>query len=486
MNTLSYRTSVKHRWLILFYLCWLFVSPAAALEVHQNISGPFASPAEVAETCVDCHREQAIALLQSSHWTWVRQRIINGKSTLFGKKDSLTGFAIDVASNPERCMGCHVSVTRPEVNFDKPTPESVDCLVCHDTTGMYRRMNRGEREGGQSESLERMAREAGIPSPANCLSCHFTDCGLPVTERSGAFSSIPVQIPSDVHLTGLQPSLKCQDCHLKRNSHNLSRTMLNGTSTAATPGCISCHADPQHDSPVLNQHTAAIACQTCHITGTASRTPRLISWNWLMTGKANRLYYSTAGTRVLARDENGITLARELEPVYMWDNGGDIIYTRGERIRPQEMTYLQHPDEKNTDAKITPFRVVYGTQLYDTKYRYLISPLLQATGAAFFAGSEWETIARQGMEAIILPFSGQYGFAPTAAYRRINHGVVPKGEALGCLDCHGSRAILPWQELGYSSDPWDAVAEMKYMESDEEKNSVNAPPIGGYNSLLNR
>jgi len=57
-----------------------------------------------------------------------------------------------------------------------------------------------------------------------------------------------------------------------------------------------------------------------------------------------------------------------------------------------------------------------------------------------------------------LPFSGEYGFAPTEMYWRINHMVAPAAMALGCLDCHGDNSRLDWQKLGYQGDPMRAGA----------------------------
>ena len=52
-----------------------------------------------------------------------------------------------------------------------------------------------------------------------------------------------------------------------------------------------------------------------------------------------------------------------------------------------------------------------------------------------------------------LAFSGEYGFAPTEMYWRINIMVAPAEKALGCLDCHGDNGRLDWQILGYKGDP---------------------------------
>jgi octaheme c-type cytochrome (tetrathionate reductase family) len=449
----------------------------AALEVHRQITGPFAAISDVTKSCLECHRPQAAAVLQSTHWTWVRQHNVNGGNTLSGKKNSLTGFAIDVASNPSRCMGCHVGSARPAVDIDAPAPEMVDCLVCHDTTGVYRQTGQGVPGDHTQGELEQMARNVGSPSPANCKKCHFADCGLPAVDpQSRAARPDNVTEMPDIHMDRAAAPFTCQDCHPQNSGHGLSGKIQSvDNHSSAEQGCAACHGDAPHAIDQLNHHVAAISCQTCHIPQYAQKDPMVLSWNWLMTGRTNRLYQNRPHGRPLVRDENGFTSATQLEPVYLWDDGEDMTYTRGQRIRPQELTYLRRPSERSPASKIAPFRVIYGTQLYDTKYRYLISPLLQPTGSSLFPGSNWDTVARQGMQALVLPYSGQYAFAPTAALRRINHGVVAGDKALGCLDCHGSTSRMDWKELGYDQDPWSGIAPVNKENEDLGRDSDQVP-----------
>lgn len=468
-----------------FLLHLLCGSAFSTVAIHQSIRGPFHSVRDVTGACLKCHRQQALEVLQSTHWTWVRQRTVNGKSILFSKKDALTGFAIDVSSNPTRCMGCHISNSRPQVNFDTPTPEMVDCLVCHDTTGKYGRKTSGVPGENSPEDLELMARNVGTPRSVNCMTCHFTDCGLPTSDRSVVRAPKNISAMQDIHLDGAAIAFNCQTCHVPHNGHGFSISTGSSSPTSSGQGCASCHTGTPHAEEQLNRHMTAIACQTCHIPVYAQEDPMMISWNWIMTGKSNRVYQDRPNGQALIQDENGFTAARMIEPVYLWDDGNDQIYTRGERIKPQELTYLQKPTGRTPGAKIAPFRVVYGTQMYDTKYRYLISPLLKDTGSTFFPKSDWENIAKQGMEAIVLPFSGQYGFTATATFKRINHGITYAAMALGCIDCHGSNGRMPWKELGYEGDPWLAAPPPGNGEkrTDQSEGVMGANP---YSQSLNR
>ena len=427
---------------------------ASALEEHENIKGLFNSTRDVTIKCLECHMSEAEEVLQSTHWTWKRARTVNGQTTTFGKKDSLAGFAIDISTNPSRCLRCHISNSPMDNNFDRGETASVDCLVCHDTTGKYTRNS--EKNILAQNDFEIIARNVGKPEPGNCITCHFADCGLSVPSEQGKEASKRLH-PSlgDIHMNGPVGSLRCQTCHINSSGHSFPRSMTHTTGISSfKQGCSSCHGHTPHTIDQLNQHTTVISCRTCHIPEYARTKPVIISWNWILIGKVDPLFQSTESGTILARDKNGFSAGTKLQPVYLWDDGSDQIYSRGQRIRPQELTYLQRPSERSTKSKISPFRVLYGTQLYDTKYRYLISPMLSPQGDDLFPSTDWDTIAREGMKALVVPYSGQYGAAPTAIYRRINHGVMPAEDALGCLDCHASNGRIDWEILGYDQDPW--------------------------------
>lgn len=423
---------------------------ASALQVHQQIQGPFANAHEVTAKCLECHRQQAEEVLLSTHWTWVRQRTLNGKDASAGKKDSLAGFAIDVAANSARCLQCHISTSPRKESFTSPAADMVDCLACHDTTGLYKHGVAPVQ--GQPPDLTAMARNVGRPIPRNCTGCHFADCGLSPSTPQGEKVQFDADL-ADVHLRATGPAFTCQTCHLRDSGHTIARQMSGNAGTENLgEGCAACHTAP-HALETLNQHSRTIACQSCHIPAYAKGGPLLIAWNWLLVGKTNTVFRAGSGAGLQLQDQNGFWSARDIEPVYLWDDGADQIYTRGQKIQPLELTVLQRPAEKSASSKLAPFRVLYGTQLYDNKYRYLISPLLQPEGEALFPGTDWEAIARKGMEAMVLPFSGQYGFTATATYRRINHGVAPAAEALDCLDCHGATGRISWNLLGFDRDP---------------------------------
>ncbi len=445
---------------IVFFIllcCWLPASTSAlAIQSHTVMNGPFTSTVEVNAQCVRCHESQAADLHKSVHWTWARSRTIGNSTVLSKKMTDLTRFGIAAAVNPEACRRCHIGIQSTIVaNSTEPTTK-IDCLICHDTTGTY-------RSGGQNADLEHIARTVGTPTPRNCRSCHQRQCGLaPQAER----------LPSrDVHIE--RYGFTCQQCHPADGGHDLRRTLNSETASAEKQDCAACHSQTPHSLSRLNQHALLIACQSCHIPEYGKNGPVIVSWNWLLSGNSTSTYQQQ--NTLLA--DRGVFLGQEIVPHYFCDTGSAEIYTRGTKIHPEQTTLLQGPGPRTPASKITPFTVQYGTQLYDTKYRYLISPKLPRAKAPFFNGTDWEQVITPGMNQIRLPYSGQYGFTTTVSFRRVNHGVVPKNQALDCMDCHGSKTRFNWQQLGYERDPWTGELENVSPPAKEIMPTDGLPPI---------
>ena len=83
---------------------------------------------------------------------------------------------------------------------------------------------------------------------------------------------------------------------------------------------------------------------------------------------------------------------------------------------------------------------------------YFIVPKVFGKGG-YWKTFDWKSAAEKGSKANHIDFSGEFDFAPTVMYWRINHMVSPKEQALGCLECHGDNGRLDWQRLGYQGDP---------------------------------
>jgi hypothetical protein len=96
---------------------------------------------------------------------------------------------------------------------------------------------------------------------------------------------------------------------------------------------------------------------------------------------------------------------------------------------------------------------------------YFITPKVyggKGDKEAYWKNFNWVKAATAGMKASGLDFSGEFDFAPTIMYWRINHMVAPKEQALGCLECHGDNGRLDWAKLGYQGDP---LKDTKYART---------------------
>ena len=126
----------------------------------------------------------------------------------------------------------------------------------------------------------------------------------------------------------------------------------------------------------------------------------------------------------------------------------------GGENRSESPDPLAYPlgDVKDPQAKIHPFKIHTGKQIYDTQNNIFITPHLYGADG-FWKTFDWVSAAKIGMDSTGLPYSGEFGFAPTQMYWRIDHQVAPKNQALGCLDCHGDNGRMDWKGLGYKGDP---------------------------------
>ena len=119
-------------------------------------------------------------------------------------------------------------------------------------------------------------------------------------------------------------------------------------------------------------------------------------------------------------------------------------------------------DIKDPTAKIAPFKVMRGKQIYDSENNYLIVPKLFGKGG-YWDTYDWDAAAKLGMESISLNYSGKHDFIETEMYWPINHMVVSSENALSCTSCHGKKGTkrLDWEKLGYNGDPMKSGGRFK-------------------------
>lgn len=438
-----------------FFILMLLAIPLTALAGHENyISGPLNSGPEVTAACLNCHEDAATDVMKTSHWNWSLKQTINGKEVNRGKKNAINNFCVSIDSNWPRCTSCHIGYGWEDASFDFTDKIKVDCLVCHDTTGTYKKTATGAGNPEEIVDLVYVAKNVGTPSRFNCGSCHFFGGGGDAVKHGDLDSSINYpERETDVHMAVEGNDFTCQTCHTTENHEISGNAMVVSPSNQTHIGCESCHVDP-HAESLLNDHMAAVACQTCHIPAFAKQIPTKTSWDWSTAGQDLDEAKDKHGKPTYMKKKGHFTWDKNIVPEYAWYNGTGGAYIPGDKIDPEKTTLLSFPlgDINDPEAKISPFKVHTGKQIYDTEHNYLITPKVFGKGG-YWKTFDWQSAAKLGMEASGLEYSGSYDFAPTKMYWSINHMVSPKEHSLGCLDCHGDKGRLDWKALGYEGDP---------------------------------
>ncbi|MGW8184316.1 MAG: multiheme c-type cytochrome, partial [Burkholderiales bacterium] len=256
-------------------------SAFAAVDHSQIVKGPFKTGPDVTKACLQCHQQQANDFMKTVHWTWSsRQKTADGEVTL-GKINAVNNFCIALPSNEPRCTSCHAGYGWKDASFDFSKAQNVDCLVCHDTTGTYRKyptaaghpayedkewpMKSGKK--WPAVDLDKVAKSVGRPSRRTCGACHFFGGGGDHVKHGDLDSSlIKPKRSMDVHMGVDGANMACVDCH-QGSKHVIPGKALSVSVSrgGTTLDCSTCHAGTPHPNATLNRHAEKVACQTCHI-----------------------------------------------------------------------------------------------------------------------------------------------------------------------------------------------------------------------------
>ncbi len=445
-------------------------TPAMDHSQIPTLQGPFATPQDVTKACLACHTDAAGEIMHTTHWTWEYVNEVTGQTV--GKKTLINNFCIDIQSNEPRCTSCHVGYGWKDKNYDFSVQENVDCLVCHDTTGEYKKFPTGaglpvtepkEFPVGSGviwnpPDLAKVAQNIGLTSNKTCGNCHFYGGGGDEVKHGDLDSSlVSPSYELDVHMSADGQNFTCTTCHMTTDHE------IVGSRYSMDPeqwkGCENCHGQTPHELASLNQHAAKVACQTCHIPEYArGGIPTKMTWDWSKAGEL------VDGKPVVRKDETGhviydgqkgeFTVAHDVIPEYVWFNG-QVEYTlAGDKIDPTGVVNINTflGDKDDPQAKIWPVKRFEAIQPYDSKNNILVIPhLFGKDEFAYWGNYDWNKAITFGMEYAGLPYSGEYDFVKSQMYWPITHMVAPASEALTCRDCHtaeGSR--LDFAALGYS------------------------------------
>ena len=448
----------------------------------KELQKKFASGPEVTKACLSCHTEAAKQVQHTKHWTWSYTDPVTGKK--LGKRNIINNYCTTTISNENDCMACHAGYGWKDNTFDFKVEENVDCLVCHESTGTYRKLpgdaghpiyERKEFPHGSGKFVEpvdlaKAAQSVAMPSRSNCGTCHFYGAGGDGTKHGDLDSSL--KKPGkylDVHMDAKGLNFSCVTCHETRahevpgSRYNLPAAMTGpshtrGKKDAAPEACQSCHSDKPHkqsflNAEQLNAHTDVLACETCHIPLIARdgvATEKV--WDWSAATQMGPdgkplVVKDSAGHRAFDSKKGSFQWDSYLTPEYRWSNGHFTYKTNGDKIDPTKVVEINHPDGAPGDpnSRIWPFKIHRGKQAYDTVNNNLL--IVHTAGepedkTALWVNYDWPKAIETGMKAAGLPYSGKYGFVSTEMSWPIAHMVAPKTDALRCAQCHTKNGRL--------------------------------------------
>ena len=410
---------------------------------------------DVTRNCLSCHAKEGEAILKTAHWKWHGSSpytIGHEKRTDLGKKsNTVNNFCINLNGNWPRCTSCHIGYGWEDADFDFTDPSRIDCLVCHDTTGKYKKSPAGAGFPEKNLDLETIAQNVGRPSRNTCgTACHFRGGGGDAVKHGDmAACLVSPDRNHDVHMAVGDGELnfRCQDCPKTRN-HMISGRSISVPAVEGDLSCEYCHTDQPHSGRELidhhlNKHTKHVACQTCHIPVYSKRNPTKVNWDWSTAGQDKEILKDKYGKPCYSKKKGTFIWKEAAKPTYRWYNGTVERHLLGDRINENGPTELTRPVGALSDpaSRIYPFKLHRGKQISDAVYKYLIAPKLWK---GYWEHWDWDKAARDGMAHAGLAYSGKYEFVKTTMYWGLTHEVVPKEQALSCAECHPSLNQAPY------------------------------------------
>ncbi|HEY5776943.1 MAG TPA: hypothetical protein VIS57_12700, partial [Xanthomonadales bacterium] len=187
---------------------------------HKNLFdgfGELTTGPEVTSACLTCHADAGEQMLRSAHWKWESEPTeIEGREGLFttGKKKSINNFCIGIKGNWASCTACHAGYGWDSAEFDFADKTHIDCLVCHDNSGIYRKGKAGLPVEGVD--LLTAAKSVAVPTRENCGGCHFRGGGGNAVKHGDLDESLYYPTEGvDVHMG--RYNFQCVDCHKTKN-----------------------------------------------------------------------------------------------------------------------------------------------------------------------------------------------------------------------------------------------------------------------------
>ncbi|HOE43468.1 MAG TPA: multiheme c-type cytochrome, partial [Rhodoferax sp.] len=179
----------------------------------KELQKEFATGPEVTKVCLSCHTEAAGQIHRTKHWKW--EYTNPDTQQVLGKKHVINNYCIAIASNEASCNSCHIGYGWKDASFDFKSEENVDCVVCHDTTGNYKKPSGmagnvvtkdtefppGSGKIIKGIDLTKIAQKVGKSSRDTCGACHFNGGGGDGVKHGDLDSSLAApEKELDVHM----------------------------------------------------------------------------------------------------------------------------------------------------------------------------------------------------------------------------------------------------------------------------------------------
>jgi octaheme c-type cytochrome (tetrathionate reductase family) len=445
---------------------------------------------ESADDCLVCHGAIGDDILTTAHWKWEGTALgIDGlEGQTHGKKDIINNFCVAVPTNEGRCAQCHIGIGWNGTDFDFRNPSNIDCLVCHDQTGEYKKAP--TTAGAPPADLDlqpidqSVARNDGVPTRDNCIFCHSYAGGDDNVKHGDlAFSIANTTREYDVHMGTDGGDMDCVLCHdVERDgdnepvSHGIGGMAFHSNDEGTMRYCTDCHSGSVHvGKPVeiiFSSHTT-LACQVCHIPTFARETSTKTFWDWSTAGDDTRVpqddpvdpsrkdYDIKKGDFTWAFNVRPTLLYQERHPdgYGKWEK---TVINRTEGFTEQPVVLARPAGDRTTPgAMIYPFKEMPGKQPADAVNNIILVPHLYPGSDGpngYWKFFDWDLALQDAAAQTGQPYSGQHTFVDTVMYLSVNHEIAPKEQAYGyggvesCSDCHGGDQI-DWTKLGCTGDP---------------------------------
>lgn len=429
---------------------------------HSKLSAlqkVFKSGPEVTAACVSCHSDAQEQFKQTIHWTWIGYTDENGKRLGKGG-DSLNNFCISTNNMQDKgCSSCHPGW--------QAKAQGVNCLACHGRKTINWREAFEDYDafadsddpdekaiaGEIQADIRSAVQSVGLPTRGNCGQCHFKGGGGDGVKHGDLDTSLTKPNKAlDVHMGTDGQNFECVRCHttvrhfvagrIYSKPAFETRTSLIQNDLTAKITCESCHSGTPHEpGHKANDHTDKVACQSCHIPAFARALPTKMSWDWSQAGrlKDGKKYTEEGplGKETYMSIKGVMHWEKNVRPQYAWFNGSMQTLTVKDTIDPTGVVPVSapvgRPDDPN--SRIFPFKIHHGKQPYDKVNKNLVAPVLSGSHG-YWTTFDWPDALTRGMQALKVPFSGEYDFVESTYYFPTTHMVAPKENAVACNECH--------------------------------------------------